>query len=208
MLGLGNADATVWSDILAHTFTTTPTDLTDGLAGGQMTPNILGAWAHASSQEASERISAVLQSSTEYSIIAIDPEGVILHWNQGAQRVYGYTPAEVIGKPESILHVEEDFLSGLPQAMMDRAQETGMWKGWVTRVRKGGGTFADRVALIPHRGPGGELIGFLLISRDAVDDLDLTAEFERSQASAQAVLKAIAARVPGGATPARGGPGT
>ena len=43
-------------------------------------------------------IGNILESSTEYSIIGMDLEGKILLWNEGARRLYGYEPEEVIGK--------------------------------------------------------------------------------------------------------------
>src|SRR4029079_12371546 len=55
----------------------------------------------------------VLESSTEYSIIAKDLDGRILAWNEGARRNYGYTAEETVGKENSrILHAPEDVASG------------------------------------------------------------------------------------------------
>ncbi|MBI3853104.1 MAG: PAS domain S-box protein [Verrucomicrobia bacterium] len=51
----------------------------------------------------------ILESSTEYSIIGKDLDGKILLWNEGARRLYGYGPEEVVGKANSaILHTPED----------------------------------------------------------------------------------------------------
>ena len=49
-------------------------------------------------QEALEFITNILESSTEYSIIAVDLEGTIMLWNEGARRIYGYEAEEVVGK--------------------------------------------------------------------------------------------------------------
>ena len=122
---------------------------------------------------------SVLEASTEYSIIATDVEGTIQLWNEGARRLYGYASAEVIGEHTSLLHIEEDALGGLPDAMMQEARERGSWEGAVKRVRKDGSPFTARVMLTPRRGTDGELIGFLLMSSDITDGLKLTAEVER-----------------------------
>src|SRR6266404_4779967 len=59
--------------------------------------------------EALDFIGSVLQSSTEYSIIAGGLDGQILLWNEGARRVYGYAPEEVIAKASwDILFTPED----------------------------------------------------------------------------------------------------
>lgn len=154
-----------------------------------MNVNRLGPRAFAGSMEPLELIGAVLESSTEYSIIVTDPGGVILAWNRGAQRLYGYDPSEIIGKPKSLLHREEDVLAGLPQVMMDGARTDGKWTGWVERVRKDGSRFTARVSLTPRRASGGGLIGFLLMSSDVTEEVRLATELEGSQAYTRSVLE-------------------
>jgi PAS domain S-box-containing protein len=79
-------------------------------------------------QEAVDFITNILESSTEYSIIAKDLDGTILLWNLGAQRLYGYAPEEVIGKARSdILHTREDVEAGKPRQIMDVALLEGKW---------------------------------------------------------------------------------
>src|SRR4029079_9367867 len=64
-------------------------------------------------QEAVDFITNILESSTEYSVIGKDLSGKILLWNEGARRLYGYVPEEVVGKANSsILHVPEDVKAG------------------------------------------------------------------------------------------------
>jgi PAS domain S-box-containing protein len=119
-----------------------------------------------SAEEVVEFVGNVLESSTEYSIVATDPVGLILLWNEGAQRLYGYTPAEVIGRSWDLLHTEQDVQRGLPHEMMQSALDQGKWEGTVTRVRKDGSHFTARVVTTPRRRPGGERAGFLLMSSD------------------------------------------
>jgi PAS domain S-box-containing protein len=66
--------------------------------------------------EATALISSVLEASTEYSIIATDLAGVILLWNEGARRLYGYQAGESIGRRKSMLHPEPDVLAGCPRS--------------------------------------------------------------------------------------------
>ena len=55
-------------------------------------------------------ITNILESSTEYSIVATDLTGKILLWNEGARRIYGYEPKEVIGKVNmNILFIKSLF---------------------------------------------------------------------------------------------------
>ena len=59
-------------------------------------------------------LSSVIQASTEYALIATDLQGVILLWNEGAHRLYGYTAQEVLGTSADRLHAPEDLVLGSP----------------------------------------------------------------------------------------------
>jgi PAS domain S-box-containing protein len=83
-----------------------------------MTSDLFDTRTFASNEEAVEFIANVLEASTEYSIIAIDSECRIVLWNEGARRLYGYTPSEIVGQVHSVLHTPEDIGAGLPQQIM------------------------------------------------------------------------------------------
>src|SRR2546425_10202071 len=81
-------------------------------------------------QEALDFIGNVLESSTEYSVIGKDLDGKILLWNEGARRIYGYEPEEVVGRANSsILHTPEDVQSGKPREILDASLREGKWEG-------------------------------------------------------------------------------
>src|SRR5690349_25011635 len=80
-------------------------------------------------------LNSVLESSTEYSIVAKDLEGRILAWNEGARRIYGYEPVDVVGKSAFVLHDPEDVKTGKAREILDEARKTGKWSGALTRVR-------------------------------------------------------------------------
>ena len=102
-------------------------------------------------RQAVDFITNILESSTEYSMIAKDLEGKILLWNEGARRLYGYEPDEVVGKANSsILHIPEDVRQGLPQQIMRVALEQHKWEGTLARRRKNGEQFAARVVITPR----------------------------------------------------------
>jgi len=131
-------------------------------------------------QEAVDFITNILESSTEYSVIAKDLTGKVLLWNEGARRLYGYEPDEVIGKVNSsILHTPLDVKSGVPEQIMRAALDQGKWEGTLTRQRRNGEQFTARVVITPRRDPSGKPQGFLLISKDISDEIRLT-EYARS----------------------------
>jgi PAS domain S-box-containing protein len=131
-------------------------------------------------QAAMDFIANILESSTEYSLIAEDLTGKILLWNEGARRIYGYEPDEMVGKVNSsILHAPEDVEAGLPTKIMESALTQGKFEGTVSRKRKNGERFTARLVITPRRDAAGETIGFLLISKDISDEIRMS-QYARS----------------------------
>src|SRR5438132_4528071 len=107
-----------------------------------MKPGLFDSSILASTQQAVEFVSNILESSTEYSVIGKDLDGKILLWNEGARRLYGYEPEEVVGKANSsMLHVPEDMRSGRHLETMKIALRDGKWEGTLMRARKDGQRF-------------------------------------------------------------------
>src|SRR5437667_1575879 len=102
------------------------------------------------SEQALDFIGNILESSTEYSVIGKDLDGKILLWNEGARRIYGYEPEEVVGRANSsILHVAEDIAAGQHRRIMETALREGKWEGTIARARKNGDRFTARVVITP-----------------------------------------------------------
>lgn len=137
-------------------------------------------------QEALDLIQSVLESSTEYSIIGLDTGGRILLWNEGARRAYDYEAHEVVGKHNAeILHTPEDRNDRLLQKIMDRALADGKWEGTLTRVRKNNERFSARVVVTPRLDTHGQHVGFLIVSRDLMNELQLVDELQATRLYSQ-----------------------
>ena len=133
-------------------------------------------------QHALDFITDILQASTEYSIIGTTLDGKILLWNEGARRLYGHEPIDVIGKAQSsILHPPEDAESGAHRQYFDAALSSGKWEGTIDQARKDGSHFTARVVITPRRDAAGATTGFLIISKDLIDEIRLTRELEATQ---------------------------
>ncbi|MGE0682234.1 MAG: PAS domain-containing sensor histidine kinase, partial [Candidatus Binatia bacterium] len=131
-------------------------------------------------QEAVDFITNILESSTEYSIVAKDLNGNILLWNEGARRSYGYEPEEVVGKTNAaILHTPEDVQAGRHHEILELALREGKWEGLLQRLRKNGERFTARVVVTPRRNTTGQAIGFLLISKDIAEKTRATRAEEK-----------------------------
>lgn len=134
-------------------------------------------------------IADVVESSTERSIVAVDDDGVIVLWNEGARRFYGYERSEITGKSWSALYTAEDVQAGLPALIMRDALEEGKWEGTVRRVRKDGSRFTARVVVTPRRGAHGRSGGFVFISSDISEEERLAGDLERAQAYTRSLLE-------------------
>src|SRR6266513_4126842 len=135
-------------------------------------------------------LNSILESSTEYLIVATDLTGTILVWNEAARRIYGYEAEEVVGKATlALLHHPDDVKPGQAKAILDEAVRAGKWEGKLRRVRKNGEQFTSRVTLTLRRDMQGHPTGLTMISRDITEQERLEAQLaqqsrERSETAA------------------------
>src|SRR3984957_5784860 len=113
----------------------------------------------------------LIQAVVDYAIFMLDVEGRVASWNPGAERIKGYTAAEIIGQHFSCLYTEEKRAAGMPDKVLRIAAETGRFsaEGW--RRRKDGSRFWAMVVIDPIR-QDGKLIGFAKITRDMTEQRD------------------------------------
>jgi PAS domain S-box-containing protein len=114
--------------------------------------------------EDSKRLAAIVESSDD-AIIGQDLQGRILSWNRGAQRLYGYTAEEIVGKPLSLL-VPADHPDELP-GIMERIRRGEYIDHFETvRVHKDGTRLDMSLTISPIRNAEGKVIGASKIARD------------------------------------------
>jgi PAS domain S-box-containing protein len=114
-----------------------------------------------------ERFRLVVEGVKDYAIFMLDPEGRVATWNEGSERVFGYTAEEIVGKHLSMFiqevvergHVEELAIA----AEEDHYEEEGV------RVRKDGSRFWASVLITALRDDEGNLKGFLKVVRDITE---------------------------------------
>jgi PAS domain S-box-containing protein len=112
-------------------------------------------------------LSALIESA-EDAIISKTLEGIITSWNAGAQRVFGYTAEEVIGKSITIL-IPADHEDEEP-AILARLRAGERIEHYETvRVRKDGTLIDISLTVSPIKGPNGQIIGASKIARDITE---------------------------------------
>ena len=114
-------------------------------------------------------LNSILDSSTEYSIFALDLNKKILAWNKGATRLYGYTPTEVIGQSSDILYSAGLLKSGKVDAIFVEVREKGNWSGQLQRIRKDGTQFTAFITITLRKDGQDTPVGYTVISRDITE---------------------------------------
>jgi hypothetical protein len=112
------------------------------------------------------RYQLLVDSVTDYAIYMLDPEGRVVTWNVGAERLKGYTAEEALGRDYSAFFPPEDAQTGLPAQELAAAACEGSYETQAWRRRKDGAKFWALVTLTAIRGPEGELCGFANVTRD------------------------------------------
>jgi PAS domain S-box-containing protein len=120
-------------------------------------------------QESEERFRLIVESVIDYAIFMLDPQGHIVSWNAGAQRIKGYAADEIIGRHFSDFYPAEAVARGWPSYELQEAERVGRFEdeGW--RVRKDGTMFWANVTITALRGPDGGLRGFAKVTRDMTE---------------------------------------
>lgn len=115
------------------------------------------------------RYEQLVQAVVDYAIYMLDPTGLVVSWNAGAQRIKGYRADEVIGRHFSLFFTEQDCADGRPARLLHQALEQGVSQdeGW--RVRKDGTQFWALAALDVIRDEQGKVIGLAKVTRDITD---------------------------------------
>ena len=119
--------------------------------------------------QSEERFRLLVQGVKDYAILMLDPEGRIVSWNEGAQRIKGYTAEEIIGEDFSRFYTPEDIAAGEPARGLKTAQQRGHFENEGWRVRKDGSRFWANLIITAMYGPDGELRGFSKVTRDITE---------------------------------------
>jgi PAS domain S-box-containing protein len=138
--------------------------------------------------EAQARLAAIVESSDD-AIVSKTLQGIIKTWNKGAERIFGWTADEVIGKPITII-IPPDRLQEEP-VILSRIQAGERVDHFQTiRVTKDGRKINISVTISPVRDETGRIIGASKIARDITEQKRLQRELEEAKESAEAANRA------------------
>jgi PAS domain S-box-containing protein len=135
-----------------------------------------------------ERYRALVDGVHDYAIIQLDPQGQIVAWNKGAERIKGYATEDIIGKHFSVFYPSDTGDADYFEAKLAYAREHGSERdeGW--RLRKDGSRFWAHVTITPLYDEAGQLIGYSKITRDLTERRERETALRDINALQQAIL--------------------
>jgi len=122
--------------------------------------------AASSGWETEEMFRLLVSRVRDYAIFMLDPDGRVVTWNAGAERIKGYAADDIIGRHFSVFYPEEEARSGKPQWELVVAAAEGRCELEGIRVRKDGTTFWANVVITALRDESGRLRGYAKVTRD------------------------------------------
>src|SRR3954452_19035117 len=119
-----------------------------------------------SRRRAEENFDQLVEGVSDYAIFLLDSDGHVISWNAGAERLKGYTAAEILGRHFSCFYPPEVAGAGWPEEELRRAAAEGRFEdeGW--RLHKDGSRFWANVVITALRDEASGVRGFLKITRD------------------------------------------
>lgn len=130
-------------------------------------------------QQAEDYYHKMVDEVQDYAIILLDKNGNVVNWNRGAEKIKGFTAAEIIGKSAKQFYTPEDITTNLPEVLLQEAVSKGRseHEGW--RKHKDGKLFWANVILTALYGDDGKLIGFSKVTRDLSGKKELEETLKR-----------------------------
>lgn len=126
-------------------------------------------------RESEEKFRLLLESVVDYAIYMIDPEGRVVSWNEGAERMFGFEAKDVTERSFSIFYTPEQQAAGAPARDLQEASGSGRAEREEPRVRKNGTSFDASVVLTRILDEKSSLRGFAQVTRDVTERTKLEA---------------------------------
>jgi PAS domain S-box-containing protein len=141
--------------------------------------------AEAAVRASEERLRLVLASVKDHAIFTLDLSGNVTSWNVGAERVFGYTADDILGKSTAVLFTPEDQENDRPRIEMELAAGEGVAEDTRYHSRKDGSQFFASGSMEGLRDEAGELRGYVKVVRDISEQRRLEHQRERLLMSEQ-----------------------
>ena len=137
----------------------------------------------------SELYRLIVENVLDYAIFALDLNGRVVSWNDGAERMTGHTEREIVGRPLAAFYPGEDVRTGKPEQALREAATAGQSKSEGWWVRKDGARLWASAVVTVLRDEAGTPIGFSVINRDLTDRREIAQRYEESRQRYRSLLE-------------------
>jgi PAS domain S-box-containing protein len=144
-------------------------------------------------ERAAQQLASIVESSDD-AIISKNLDGIITTWNQGAERLFGYEAAEVVGKPVTIL-IPPDKLDEEPRILARIRNGERIHHYETVRRRKDGRMVDISLTVSPMRDARGKIVGASKIARDISERKEIDAKLRDNERRLQELLAAVPAAI-------------
>jgi PAS domain S-box-containing protein len=116
-----------------------------------------------------EQFRLLVGAVKDYAIFLLDPTGRVVSWNAGAERIKGYTEAEILGEHFSRFYPPEDIAAGRPAAVLRKVAAEGRYQEYGWRLRKDGTRFFGHMTITALYDQAGSPRGFAKVTQDVTE---------------------------------------
>lgn len=153
----------------------------------EMIKNLDAHRARGALRESEEHFRLLVEDAPDTAVFTLDAKGRIASWNQGAQRICGWSAAEIIGRDVAVFYAEER--RALARRELELADANGGYRGEGECLRKNGTSFLVETQIAPLRDDRGRLRGFARTMRDVSERKRVEREAMASQAHLRAIVE-------------------
>jgi PAS domain S-box-containing protein len=140
-------------------------------------------------RQSEERFRLFSENVIDYALIPLDSDGNVSGWNTGAQRIFGYSEDEIVGRSAGQFFTRQDILGGEPEWDLSEAVARGRSEMERWMVRKDGTRFWARWVTTPMRDEHGTLLGYARVLRDETERKEAEEEWARFEAREREALR-------------------
>lgn len=134
---------------------------------------------------------SLVKGVVDFAIIHLDLRANVLSWNRGAEMIFGFDEAEIIGHNFASIFTAEDQAAGIPEKELAKAAATGRAEDIRWHDRKDGSRVYANGITTALRNDAGELLGFAKICRDDTERKLIEDELAAANARSRVILESL-----------------
>ena len=138
-----------------------------------------------------DELNLLIDGALGYAIYMLDPSGHVTIWNKGAERLKGWTEADVLGQHTSLFYPPDQIAEGKPEVDLAAAREKGRIEEEAWRLRKDGSEFLAHITITALYDETGELRGFGKVIRDVTEQRAVERALKASAAHLESILSTV-----------------